>query len=211
VAVASLLAAAAAIASTAAPSFEECRVPVVNRWSERIESLWEDWLTVRRAVDEIPTVIGEAAGEDLRDLDAVIALVGQRQMPLYVDDTAYRFVVPLDTDDGSQGRLTVALQTTVKGMESVRSSAAEVDARRRRLVELLRTHRPLLAVEFAGHPMDAAVEVPRADALVQAQLESLDALGADIERCLTAVERFFLDLTAASSHGSNPSPHDSPG
>ena len=182
------------------PQFADCRVPVVNRWSDWIVALWGDWLIVRQTVDEMPAVIGQAAGVPLHDLGEVIAVVERRRLPLFVDDATYRFVVPLNTDDGSQGRLIVALQTAVKSTESVRAGAREVEDRRVALRQLLQTHRSRLALEFAGDPRDAAVEVPRADALVQSQLDALDALQADVERCLATVDRFFGDLTAASSH-----------
>ena len=175
---------------------------MVDRWSERIVALWADWLVVRQTVDEMPAEIGDAAGEALHDFAGLIALVERRQLPLFVDDTTYRFVVPLNTDDGSQGRLIVALQTAVKSTEAVRTQARGIEERRAALRQLLRSNRPQLALEFAGEPRDAAVEVPRADALVQSQLDSLDALQADVERCLATVDRFFVDLAAASSHPS---------
>jgi len=187
-------------ASAEIPAFTSTRVPVVDRWSDHVVVLWEDWLAVGGVVDQVPAVLGEAAGQDFADLDAAIAEVRRRQMPLYVDDDAYRFVVPLNTEDGAQGRLIVALQNTVKSMQTVRTQARGLDDRRAALQQLLEAHRPQLALEFPGHPTDAAVEVPRADAVVQSQLDALDALQADVERCLATVDRFFVDLAAASSH-----------
>lgn len=181
-----------------ATDIDECKIESVNQLSEKTEALATQWSGLRGTVDGIPTKIGEAAGEEVNNVEAAIEKIIALDLPITVDVAAMSVGVDKEGLSAEQQTMAAAIEQLAADLKAVPADAASVSEKAVQLGTEISAFIPGVASEFKGNPIQAAVEVPKATGILKGQIEYLTALPEEIKSTVESVGTFFEGLASAA-------------